>query len=222
MYKVYLGSVLLPVAPSKIDLKIKNQNKTVSLLNEGEINILKSAGLSEFSFDVFVPSNDYPFTINRLQVTDILSALEQLKVTKKPFQFIVNRDKYSTNIKVSLEDYTIKEDAKNGTDVTISVKLKQYKDYGTKILKPAKKQEKKGNVYEEIKGSKGAKVTIGCNVIVNGRLHRDSYGKGAGQTRTNYRGKINYINLKGSHPYHVTTPSGAWQGWVTADSVEVV
>ncbi|MDE7060884.1 MAG: hydrolase, partial [Lachnospiraceae bacterium] len=59
-------------------------------------------------------------------------------------------------------------------------------------------------------------------VLVNGRLHRDSYGNGPGQTKNNYRGKINFINQKGSHPYHVTTPTGGWLGWVTADSVKGV
>ncbi len=41
---------------------------------------------------------------------------------------------------------------------------------------------------------------IGSDVIVNGRLHRDSYGKGPGQTRTNYKGKINLINEKDHIP----------------------
>ena len=53
-------------------------------------------------------------------------------------------------------------------------------------------------------------------------MYRDSYGNGPGQMRSTYRGKINFINMSGSHPYHVTTPSGGWLGWVTADSVQGV
>ena len=49
MYHIYLDDVLLPIAPSKIETKIKNQNKTVNLINEGEVNILKTAGLTEIS-----------------------------------------------------------------------------------------------------------------------------------------------------------------------------
>ena len=47
----------------------------------------------------------------------------------------------------------------------------------------------------------------------------DSYGAKPGKTFTNYKGKVNFINKKGTHPYHVTTPSGGWLGWVTAGSV---
>ena len=46
-YTLYLASTQMPVAPSKLQLKIKNQNKTVTLINESEVNIIKSAGLTE-------------------------------------------------------------------------------------------------------------------------------------------------------------------------------
>ena len=55
-YYVYLNKLLLPVAPEKIQIKIKNNNKTMQLINFGEINTLKSAGLSEISFDVLLPN----------------------------------------------------------------------------------------------------------------------------------------------------------------------
>ena len=52
MYSVYLGSVLLPISPDKLTLKIKNANKTMTLINEGEVNFLKEAGLTDVEFDV--------------------------------------------------------------------------------------------------------------------------------------------------------------------------
>ena len=46
-YDVYLKKCLLPVTPSKITTKINNANETVTLMDEGEINILKKAGLTD-------------------------------------------------------------------------------------------------------------------------------------------------------------------------------
>lgn len=40
-YEFYLDKCLLPVTPSKLQLKIDNANKTLTLMDEGEINILK-------------------------------------------------------------------------------------------------------------------------------------------------------------------------------------
>lgn len=142
-YHFYMDKMLCPVAPSKLQIKIKNQNKTATLINEGEINILKQAGLTEISFDLLLPNVKYPFAIYKSGFQNAkvyLDMLEKLKVEKKPFQFIVTRTfpngkmLFDTNIKVSLEDYDIKEDSKQGFDVVVSVKLKQYKDYGTKTL----------------------------------------------------------------------------------------
>ena len=61
-----------------------------------------------------------------------------MKQNREKFQFIVTRhlpngkSLYGTNMKVSLEDYTIKEDADYGFDTVVSIKLRQYRDYGTK------------------------------------------------------------------------------------------
>ncbi|MDE6123719.1 MAG: LysM peptidoglycan-binding domain-containing protein [Eubacterium sp.] len=143
-YYFYLGEMLCPIAPSKLQLNVENKNKTVTLINEGEINVLKQAGLTEISFDLLFPNVKYPFAIYKssfVKADYFLSQLEKLKTSKKPFQFIVTRTMpdgkmlFDTNMKVSLESYDVKEDTSQGFDVLVSVKLKQYKEYGTKTCK---------------------------------------------------------------------------------------
>lgn len=145
-YSFYIDGVQLPIAPSKLQTKISNSNKTITLINDGEINILKTPGLTEISYDILLPSIKYPFAIYKngfKEPSYFLSKLENLKISKKPFQFIVSRVSpngkllFDTNMKVSLEEYTITEDAKNGLDVEVSIKLKQYRDYSTKVVKIA-------------------------------------------------------------------------------------
>ena len=41
---------------------------------------------------------------------------------------------FDTNFRVSLEDYKISEDAKDGFDLTVKISLKQWRDYGTKTV----------------------------------------------------------------------------------------
>ena len=55
MYKFYMDKMLLPITPSKVQMSIKNKNKTLVLINEGEINVLKNAGLTEVTFDAMLP-----------------------------------------------------------------------------------------------------------------------------------------------------------------------
>lgn len=122
-YHFYLGKTLCPVAPSKLQLKIKGQNETLTLINEGEINILKKPGLTEISFDLLLPNVKYPFATYKSgfkRAKHFLDKFEDLKTKKKSFQFIVTRTLpngkmlFDTNMKVSLEDYTITEDRKEG------------------------------------------------------------------------------------------------------------
>lgn len=143
-YKFYIDKVLLPVPPSKMTTKISNKNKTVTLINDGEVSILKSQGLTEISFDLLLPNVEYPFADYKSgkfkNAKYFLDKFEKLKLDKTSFQFIVSRelpkgkDLFSTNITVSLEEYSIIEDAKEGFDVTVSIKLKQYKPFSTKVV----------------------------------------------------------------------------------------
>ena len=130
--------MLCPIAPSKMQIKIGNKNKTMTLINEGEINILKQAGLTDISFDLLLPNVNYPFANYKSgfkQASYFLNELENLKTKKKPFRFIVTRFLpngkmlFTTNMMVSLENYEIQEDADEGFDVIVSIKLKQYKTY---------------------------------------------------------------------------------------------
>ena len=143
MYYFYMGSVLLPISPEKFTLKVKNANKTMTLINEGEVNFLRQAGLTEFEFDVLIPAVRYGFAKydNGFQSpTYFTNHFEKLKTSKEPFQFIVSREMpdgkmtFDTNMTVSMESYTTKEQVKEGFDLVVSIKLKQYKPYGTKVV----------------------------------------------------------------------------------------
>lgn len=144
MYYFYMGSVLLPIAPEKFTWKINGANKTMTLINEGEVNFLRDAKLTNFEFDALIPAVQYSFAKydgGFKSPAYFTSHFEKLKTDKEPFQFIIVRQMpngkvlFDTNISVSLESYTIKEQAKEGFDLTVTIKLKQYKPFGTKIMK---------------------------------------------------------------------------------------
>ena len=164
-YTFYIGGVMLPVPPGELQIKTKNQNSTITLINEGEVNIPKKAGLVDINFKVLIPQMKYPFA----QYEDgfkkaefYTEHLRKLKTDQQPFQFIVARalpgsttkvdlsneenpfsgdDKslFGTNYKVLLEEYKITESAANGLDLEVEIYLKEYRDFGTKTIevKPA-------------------------------------------------------------------------------------
>lgn len=134
-YKCYLFGELMPQTPAKLSVKISGKNTTVTLLNEGEINFLKYPGLTEVTLPLV-----FPMLTASKRPDYYLTLLERAKTQRTTTQFIMTRTTpagqllFDTNIKVSVEDYTIEESATNGLDVSVEVKLKQYRDYSTKTV----------------------------------------------------------------------------------------
>lgn len=131
-YICYLGGMEVPT-PAKLTVKVKGKNKTLVLLNEGEVNFLRSPGLTEITVP-FV----FPMLTGTQSPDSYLGMLEDLKAGKKTTQFILVRSSpdgrtlFDTNMTVSVEDYSILEDARSGLDVSVDVSLKQWRDYGTR------------------------------------------------------------------------------------------
>ena len=139
-YTMYMDGVAMPITPSKVEMKIANQNKTLNLIDGAEINILKEPGLSKVSFELLLPNVSYPFAKGAQRADYYLSLFERLKTGKKSFQWILSRSMpkgkrlFDTNLTVGLEDYQITDDVDAGFDITVKINLKQWKSYGTKTV----------------------------------------------------------------------------------------
>lgn len=164
MYYFFINDNMLPVPPPRMEVKLNNKNKTVNLINEGEINIIKSPGLTEIGFEVLMPNKFYPFALYGNGISNFVSRMsglqptityakqyitgfEQLKVSNKPFRLIIARFGQNfeylsdTNMLVTLEDYNVNESAEFGFDWQVPMRFKQYRPYGTKELTITKNEK---------------------------------------------------------------------------------
>ena len=88
-YDFYIGKMLFPVPPETINIQINGRNETVVLINDGEINMLKAAGLTSGSFTLLLPNTPYPFaryTDGFQNAKVYLDYLESLKKESKVVQ----------------------------------------------------------------------------------------------------------------------------------------
>lgn len=162
MYYMYIEEVLFPITPAKVTMKINNQNKTVTLINEGEVNLIKTPGLTDITIDeLILPAfQKYPFAVydNGLQKADYyLDKLEQWKNADSPVTFKIVRTTpdnsvllWDTNLSVTIEDYEIIEDVeKYAFDVAVKLSMKQYRFWGAKKLEINKKSSNKKAVTKK-------------------------------------------------------------------------
>ena len=120
-YYFFLGPGLkLPIPPSELTIQTPSQNKTVTLINEGEVNILRKKGLKEISFEALLPQVKYPFAsydLGNYTATAGILALKALDAANVPFPFVVMRMTpngkvlFFTSMLVTLEDYELYESA---------------------------------------------------------------------------------------------------------------
>lgn len=209
MYSFFIDGMELPIAPQKLTVKIKGNNKTLTLINEGDINFLRAPRLTEITFDAVLPMlGQYSFANGYRRPDSYLNKLESLMTDKEPFRFLVSRVSpsgrllYDTNMKVSLENYTVTEDATKGPDVTVSITLKQYIGYSTKtvtVVKP--KPEKKPVVQQKKKRETSSAPKVKTYTVKSGdclwNIAKRYYGNGAQYTKiyNANKGKIKNPNL---------------------------
>ena len=126
----------LPITPGELTIKSGSNNKVINLINEGDINILKSPSLTEITFDARFPMRQYPYAREYKSFQSYFDTFRELKEEKKPFRFVVSRftpngiATWGTDYLVSLEELELSEDANEGDDVIVNFKLKQFKEYG--------------------------------------------------------------------------------------------
>lgn len=176
MYKVSFGDISLPVAPSKITMKTKNNNKTMELIDGSEINFIRTPGLTEFNFEFLIPHVKYPFAYypdGFQSAQSYIDALELMKTDRKWFQFNIQRQlpngktEFETSETVTLEDYSITEDTGNGLDFIANVTLKKYNEHKITHVEPVQATEE-GVVVKEVTERKSDKKTSNVYTVKKG------------------------------------------------------
>ena len=173
MYKFYMSGVLLPVTPEKISYKIKNNNKTIDLMNGSSINVLRQPGLTEISFKALIPCRKYPFSHPEgfKEQDYFLTLLQELKTGLKPFDFNIHRTISNTtelaeiSMRVSLESYTITEEASGMGDVEVEINLKEYTEQITSYYVVTDTQK---GTAKEVKTRESDKATPSSYTVKSG------------------------------------------------------
>ncbi len=77
---------------------------------------------------------------------------------------------FDTNATVSLEEYTITEDAEEGLDITVEIELKQYRPYGTRIYTITESQdgEQEAVAVEETQRQTDTAPVVTTYTVVSG------------------------------------------------------
>lgn len=215
-------TVYLPVNPSKLEIHTPGKNSTLNIVNLGDTSILKEPGLKTISFESFIPvQNSGTYIESDVQVFAAefyKNFFEALMTQKEAINFVVTE--LNVAFKMSVEEFNYWWEG-GDPDMHFKISLKEFRQSQIKITNINTANPTTSPTISPRQNTKKI-PTVNSRVIVNGQLHRDSYGAGPGATERNAIRQISHIKTGRAYPYHIATLEGGWRGWVTADSVEVI
>lgn len=178
----------LPITPAELKVSTGSNNKVITLINEGDVNILKSPSLTEIEFEARFPMRQYPYSRTVENFETYHNTFTDVMVKKKPIIFNVIRTTpngsgtWGTTCRVSIELFETNESADEGDDVIATFKLKEYKDYGVKKL-PNSYLTNNTSTANENRSTDGKSETAKPYVVKSGdclwNIAKAAYGDGS-------------------------------------------
>lgn len=121
------GQFELSVNPPEISVTQDNKDKTIDLLNVGEINVPGMRGLVKVSLATFLPDSNSPFFTGTVP-EQLVQAVKKAKNGQKPIRIIISGSDVNTLFNVSAMNETYKE---GQGDIYISWAFAELRDLNT-------------------------------------------------------------------------------------------
>ncbi|WP_347994152.1 hypothetical protein [uncultured Eubacterium sp.] len=179
MYRIIIDGQYVPIPPEKITIKVDGDNKTMTLINLGEINVIRKKKLTDISFELLLPNQQYPFAYypqGYMTADSYIKKYRRLQREKSPFKLEIYRytpngkNMFNTILNVTLEKLTITDSVSDGFDNKVSLEFKEYKKYGATTIR------KKSATYT-VKSNKETLTLIAKKWLKDSSKAQDIYKK---------------------------------------------
>lgn len=123
--------IRIPVLPEKLAVKSPGKNETATVLEMGEINIIRKRGLREISWSGLFPLHSAPYVTDRIQLDPMtyINDIQDFRKRKKPGRLSIYGTDLDINMQVGIESFEYYERAGEVGDIYYSITLKEWKDY---------------------------------------------------------------------------------------------
>jgi hypothetical protein len=122
--------ISIPVLPAKLKVTSPGKNDTTTVLELGEVLILRKKGLRSVAWDSFFPVNDAPFVTGRItDPPEIVQAIQKARDKESPIRFLITGTDLDINVRMGVETFDYEERAGEPGDFYYSIKLSEWKDY---------------------------------------------------------------------------------------------
>ena len=133
----------IPVLPAKLNISSPGKNERVTVLELGEVLLLRKKGLRILSWESFFPVSKAPYTVGQIRdPVSIVQAIQKARDQKSPVRFLITGTDLDCNLRMGIDSFEYEERSGELGDLYYTIKLYEWKDISPKrIVLPEKKEE---------------------------------------------------------------------------------
>lgn len=133
----------IPVLPAKLNVSSPGKNERVTVLELGEVLLLRKKGLRILSWESFFPVSKAPYTVGQIRdPVSIVQAIQKARDQKSPVRFLITGTDLDCNLRMGIDSFEYEERSGELGDLYYTIKLYEWKDISPKrIVLPVKKEE---------------------------------------------------------------------------------
>lgn len=133
----------IPVLPAKLNVSSPGKNERVTVLELGEVLLLRKKGLRILSWESFFPVSKAPYTVGQIrEPVSIVQAIQKARDQKTPVRFLITGTDLDCNLRMGIDSFEYEERSGELGDLYYMIKLYEWKDISPKrIVLPEKKEE---------------------------------------------------------------------------------
>ncbi len=133
----------IPVLPAKLNVSSPGKNERVTVLELGEVLLLRKKGLRILSWESFFPVSKAPYTVGQIRdPVSIVQAIQNARDQKSPVRFLITGTDLDCNLRMGIDSFEYEERSGELGDLYYTIKLYEWKDISPKrIVLPEKKEE---------------------------------------------------------------------------------
>jgi len=177
----------IPVLPAKLNVSSPGKNDRVTVLELGEVLLLRKKGLRILSWESFFPVSKAPYTTGQIKdPVSIVQAIQKARDQKSPVRFLITGTDLDCNLRMGIDSFEYEERSGELGDLYYTIKLYEWKDISPKrIVLPEKKEEPAKTQEPERAGE--PEQTSKTYTVKSGdclwNIAKKLYGKGSDYTK---------------------------------------
>lgn len=177
----------IPVLPAKLNVSSPGKNERVTVLELGEVLLLRKKGLRILSWESFFPVSKAPYTVGQIRdPVSIVQAIQKARDQKSPVRFLITGTDLDCNLRMGIDSFEYEERSGELGDLYYTIKLYEWKDISPKrIVLPEKKEEPAKTQEPERPGT--PEQTSKTYTVKSGdclwNIAKKFYGKGSDYTK---------------------------------------